>query len=538
MKVVNIKNSKGETVVPAMLQVQGAPHVIGKESRLIEGGEFSCNIKEKYVYVRKLSVGSNEISISDDAVIVESLLNITSNKPSVKFGNVVYTAHTVTFDAISESELLNCYIKVLYSIAGEEYSKVTVEIPSASTEVTASIPDVKFNLKVPFVWTTDDAGLQDFRTAWRTFNGYPPVTATEWIRGEKSLATALPEDGKTWSDYVPYQYSDGVGGMRRAAFSCAVMYPEDILGTLHQDKFSFEDVLIMQVFGTSMNYHDVYVKSDIGDPTREEDFINRFAYETKLMQERGGIGFKVAIEPSGNKEYIYSANKSKAVCLYIAQVAGSANGVYFGEASKVIADWEKKDDYFSFLYKPNEVLIRRFSPLTMEDFKADLNAANNTILIYGSHGYFSALDEFLQYVQTNRDDVWICSTDELWEWFHLKNHTIIDSCVSDGEKVTLAMYVPNIQYHQFRELTVNINIVDGGSPTVSDNIIGLSYAQNVDKYTLNISLEERWVQNAAKFVSLSKQYPGNGCFRRDAEYLIGLLKDGEVKDSLLSELDS
>lgn len=283
MKIVNLKNSKGETIVPAIQQVQGVPHVIGKESRLIEGGEFTCNIKDKYVYVRKLSVGSNEISINDDAVIVESLLNITSNKPSVKFGNVVYTNHTITFDAISESELLNCYIKILYSIAGEEYSKVTVEIPSVATEVTASIPDVKFNLKVPFVWTTDDAGLQDFRTAWRTFNGYPPITATEWIRGEKSLATALPEDGKTWSDYVPYQYSDGVGGMRRAAFSCAVMFPEDILGTLHQDKFNFDDALIMQMLGTSMNYHDIYVKSNIGDPTREKDFINRFAYEAKLM---------------------------------------------------------------------------------------------------------------------------------------------------------------------------------------------------------------------------------------------------------------
>lgn len=223
MKIVNLKNSKGETIVPAIQQVQGVPHVIGKESRLIEGGEFTCNIKDKYVYVRKLSVGSNEISINDDAVIVESLLNITSNKPSVKFGNVVYTNHTITFDAISESELLNCYIKILYSIAGEEYSKVTVEIPSVATEVTASIPDVKFNLKVPFVWTTDDAGLQDFRTAWRTFNGYPPITATEWIRGEKSLATALPEDGKTWSDYVPYQYSDGVGGMRRAATNWSVL---------------------------------------------------------------------------------------------------------------------------------------------------------------------------------------------------------------------------------------------------------------------------------------------------------------------------
>lgn len=538
MKIVNLKNSKGETIVPAIQQVQGVPHVIGKESRLIEGGEFTCNIKDKYVYVRKLSVGSNEISINDDAVIVESLLNITSNKPGVKFGNVVYTNHTITFDAISESELLNCYIKILYSIAGEEYSKVTVEIPSVGTEVTASIPDVKFNLKVPFVWTTDDAGLQDFRTAWRTLNGYPPITATEWIRGEKSLATALPEDGKTWSDYVPYQYSDGVGGMRRAAFSCAVMFPEDILGTLHQDKFNFDDALIMQMLGTSMNYHDIYVKSNIGDPTREKDFINRFAYEAKLMQERGGIGFKIAIEPSGSKEYTYFANKSKAVCLYIAQTAGSANGVYFSEASKAIAYWEKKDDYFSFLYKPNEVLVRRFYPLTVDDFKADLNAADNTILIYGSHGYFSALDDFLQYIQETREDVWICSTDELWEWFHLKNHTIIDSCVGDGEKVTLIMYVPNIQYHQFRELTVNLDITDGGTPTVSDNVIGLSYAQNADKYTLNISLEDRWVQNAAKFVSLSKQYPDNGCFRRDAEYLVGLLKDGEVKYSLLSELDS
>lgn len=184
------------------------------------------------------------------------------------------------------------------------------------------------------------------------------------------------------------------------------------------------------------------------------------------------------------------------------------------------------------------MLVRRFYPLTVDDFKADLNAADNTILIYGSHGYFSALDDFLQYIQETREDVWICSTDELWEWFHLKNHTIIDSCVGDGEKVTLIMYVPNIQYHQFRELTVNLDITDGGTPTVSDNVIGLSYAQNADKYTLNISLEDRWVQNAAKFVSLSKQYPDNGCFRRDAEYLVGLLKDGEVKYSLLSELDS
>ncbi len=101
------------------------------------------------------------------------------------------------------------------------------------------------------------------------------------------------------------------------------------------------------------------------------------------------------------------------------------------------------------------------------------------------------------------------------------------------------MKVPKYAKHQFRELTINIpGIASGSGCSFSENVVTGSARQNDGQYTINVGLEEKICTHIEELIALYRANLTNLYLKRDAQYLINMLKDGTTKNDYQCQLDA
>ena len=139
-----------------------------------------------------------------------------------------------------------------------------------------------------------------------------------------------------------------------------------------------------------------------------------------------------------------------------------------------------------------------------------------------------------------KDQFWVASADEVWEYYHLYNNaTITDVSYNETSKeLTFKVNIPKYKKSQFRELTINIpGITDGTDCTFSDNVATGSARQNSGQYTINFGIEDKIYSYIEELTSYYRKHFYNTYVKEDAQYLIDRLKDGEKKAAYQAALD-
>lgn len=435
------------------------------------------------------------------------------------------------------------------------FETVHVTIPATSYNETAGAPQmarVKYNKKFPLVITSDDMGKTELTNNWAEVNGYPNVNNTIDLGiqpgGTKFLAAPYKKyytqhESQDVDDYEPMTYTDNVGKEQRYRMTSAIM-PYDV-NSNNYAKINAEDAKLMLRTGWSFAQHDV-------DNTSSVDAISEaMTTNNTTWKESVGTEIKVMVEPNGNHDYLTAGRQNSGVCWNIFQNA--ATGHPFN--SRAINDWTHNRTNWTaagvstlpttFSSKPEGGYARSFFQGHESEWMNEVNNADGSqIIIGGTHGLGDEIKQHLRTAANVKDNAWVASADEVWEYYHIYNNVKIgDATFTDG-KLTFDVQVPTYKKNQYRELTLNIPGLTGGSePTFTGTTTPVTggYKQTTDAsigYTMNIGMETSINQHIGELMNIYRDDQTNEFVKRDIQYLIDQLWDGSSKTTYQNRLDA
>lgn len=505
--------------------------VVSRLRHLTDGGWMTSNICSTVVYIGDKDKGNHDIDIAVADYLVTDICDVRANVPIAIQNIERVDMHTLRVSVQLISDAVDVVLNVRYSVLSpDSYDKVRVKLRTSSADAVPYFPSVKFNKKFPFVWTSDDMGLGEYTGSWCFFNGYATGRAVETYPCGVDVLNGV-NMGAYFPIHRPLTFSDGAGKQRRYTCTHAI-WPQSA-GDNNYTLMDGADAAIMARTGDSFAFHDVDQSGSV------EIIASRFPILSDIWNNYTGYGLKVMVEPNGNKNYERAVQVSDAVCLSVMQNT-TAESPDVGVLSPLISDWASGRDVMSYRRKNLKALIRDFIQGKEQNlYNALTNGDGTRIVITGSHGMGSDVMQWIHANLAKRDDVWVCSADELWEYYHLHNHACIDALQYDSASGILSFDVvmPRYSKHQYRELTVNVPVSDGFDCQVS-GAVTCSFGQESDYFTLNIGLESRIYEDIMAIINLLRENPDNACLRRDAQYLISLLSDGDMKTFYQNQLDT
>lgn len=433
------------------------------------------------------------------------------------------------------------------------YETVTVSIPATAYNADAGgtgkgapqMARVKYNKTFPLVITSDDMGKTELTNNWAEVNGYPNVNNTIDLGiqpgGTKFLAAPYKKyytqhESQDVADYEPMTYTDNVGKEQRYRMTSAIM-PYDV-NSNNYAKINAEDAKLMLRTGWSFAQHDVDNTSSV------ENISTAMTNNSNIWANKVGIGLKVMVEPNGNHQYLDAGRQNSGVCWNIFQNPTSQ----YPSNSKEIADWTDGTMPTSFTSKPQGGFTRSFFQGHESEWKNEVNNADGSqIIIGGTHGLGDEIKAHLRTADNVKDNAWVASADEVWEYYHIYNNVKIgDATFKDG-KLTFDVQVPTYQKNQYRELTLNIpGLTATGAPTFSTangKTVPVTGGYNANGgtgigYTMNIGLETSINNHIEDLLAIYRDDQTNEFVKRDIQYLISQLWDGTAKTNYQSQLNA
>lgn len=435
-------------------------------------------------------------------------------------------------------------------IDGVTYDIVTITVNAPSYDDTKPpvFARVKYNKLCPLVITSDDMGGCELNRNWAYFNGYPVFDSKDYGHIPTGMdfletpynASALSIQNQTLKrdSHLPLTFSDGTGGIRRFTATSAI-WPHHINGSDYT-LLTNQDPKVMIRTGWSFAQHDV----DNAYTTDAETIAGRFKALSDLWAEITGIGLKVLVEPAGTHKYIDAGKQSDEICWNIFQNGELPN---YPEKNPVpISEWTSGTDWTTFgSGKPTATTRRRFFQGDEVAWEDDINSADGTnIILGGTHGIGDDILSFTKELaiggsSEKADQFWVAGADEVWEYYHLYNNAkITDVSYADGT-LTFKVKVPRYEKNQFREMTINIPGITGGTAcTFSNNVITGSARQNDGQYTINFGVEDKIKTYISELISYYRSHQHNTYVKDDAQYLIDRLLPGDDKTTYQSQLNA
>jgi len=440
-----------------------------------------------------------------------------------------------------------------------DYDIVTISVTANSYDATKppTFARVKYNKLCPLVITSDDMGRVEYVRNWAYFNGYPVLASSFFGQLDDPMALlnapynsatlAMQEPSLAGETFTPLTYSDGAGGVRRFTATSAIM-PYKISSA----NYTFMNggmAKAMVRTGWSFAQHDVADKWPNGVTTNEQqqNYIKtQLPLQSQVMEDITGYGLKVMVEPNGNHNYIGASLATQDHSWIIYQNASTD----YPAQTKSIDLWTQSEQT-TFARKPAGAYERTFfqdgSNNGANDGQGLMDMVNSalqandgsTILMGGTHGIGNRVLQYLRQTVQPADRLWVAGADEVWEYYHLYNNAVIDNVSYADGKLTFDVKVPRYAKHQFRELTINIpGVANGTDCQFSSNVVTGDAQQNTGQYTINFGLEEGVKTHIDELIGLYRANLTNLYLKRDAQYLIDLLKDGQAKDAYQAQLNA
>lgn len=469
--------------------------------------------------------------------LAKSLSHGKNNKSSLTSIIRYVTCISFLFSLPVYSQTVEVIDDIFYDVVN-----IKINAPSYDTSKPPMFARVKYNKLCPLVLTSDDMGRSELVNNWAFFNGYPTFDKNTYLYISKgddflncpyNLIEYSQQNKKLkQNSHQPLTYSDGTGGIRRFTATSAI-WPYEVDGT-NYTHIHGSDAKTMIRTGWSFAQHDV----DAGYTTDSEAIASRFKELSDKWKDIVGIGLKVMVEPNGNHNYIDAGKISNEICWNIFQNGKLPD--YPEERNVKIDDWTTGKDWTTFDNKPDATTARFFFQDKEEEFQNKIDNADGTLMILGgTHGISSIFLNYLKDIVQPSDKYWVAGADEVWEYYHLYNKSIITDVVFENGILSFNVKMPRYKKHQFRELTINIpGITDGSSYSLSNNAVTGGGKQNKDYYTINLGIEDKIYSYIEELISYYRAHQHNQHVKNDAQYLINLLLSGEKKDNYQAMLDA
>lgn len=441
------------------------------------------------------------------------------------------------------------------------YETITVTIPATSYDANAGgtgkgapqMARVKYNKTFPLVITSDDMGKTELTNNWAEVNGYPNINANVDLGiqpgGTKFLQAPYKKyymqgESQDVADHAPMTYTDNVGKTQRYRMTSAIMpYHLNSDGSSDYSHIDANDAKLMLRTGFSFAQHDVDNISSV-DAIKTAMTANSTKWATQV-----GIGLKVMVEPNGNHNYLAAGKQNSGICWNIFQ---NPNSEYLGN-SKTLTSWTNSRTDWSasgiqnmpttFSSKPTGGYARTFFQGNESAWKAAVDAADGTsMIIGGTHGLGNEIKQHLRTAANVKDNAWVASADEVWEYYHIYNKVKIENVRYNDNQLTFDVQVPTYQKNQYRELTLNIPGLTGGqAPTFTSTIKPVTGGYNADGgtgigYTMNIGLENSIKTHINELMAIYRDDQMNEFVKRDLQYLIDQLWDNNDYVASLNDL--
>lgn len=398
---------------------------------------------------------------------------------------------------------------------GSETFTFRVPVGSGKSEaIKAHVAPLKFNKHFVFSYTVDDSYVNGWSRIFAVNNG-------KWIDDVEFFhKDAVPTEG---SRGTPLCISDGCGNDRHFTFGEAIWpnannaYNPD--GLIRESTVSayvpyitWEELRIFVDMGNAVYWHDIDTTKYNGNTI--EGIVGGFQYDYDKTLEKLGYTMRTLAQPNGDPIYIEAAEKSPLVCLtratlevddvypkeveslYKLSVFGGASP---GTVSEKLSELKKE----SVADRPKLISMLSHRP-TMEE----VDMFREICRLYGREG---------------KDNIWVTSYDELYDYIEMRRTAEITETVKDGYKY-FEVSIPNASSLTYKELSFIIDGADAPAEIASDNLYGFSSAVQEDGSVLvNCNFDESLPKRAERFIS--RYGDGfNDDNKENAEYLLSLLR--------------
>lgn len=447
------------------------------------------------------------------------------------------------------------------------YETVTVTISGVTAYDADKGPEmakVKYNRQCALVITSDDMGTGEYLNNWALMNGYPLYG--DWIlgndgkvnwglcpRGVNALnapynATYMGSHSSDVDEYQPLTYIDDAGKIHRFTATSAI-WPQSYDNNNYSLMQGTEAQIMIRT-GWSFAQHDVNNITGTTEAEKTASILSRFQPLSELWEENvTGIGLKIMVEPNGDKNYIDATAQSDEMCWSIFQASNAthpaiSNTLEAWTASLPITFSDKSKGSTTRTF-PNADATKEQNFVT--NAESAIASGSTNPIFYGCHGLNTYARQLLIDIATDdtyKNKVWVTSADEYWEYYNIYHNAQIGTPVYSNGTLTFTVDVPKYKKNQFRELTLNIPGLEGGTSctiTSADGTVTTgSFVQtgSDNGYVVNFGLETRILDYIDQLTTLYREGGGENLFvKRDAQYLIDLLLDGPVKTAKQTELN-
>lgn len=405
---------------------------------------------------------------------------------------------------------------------------VTIEFPSNidANAVTVTIPKLKYDKKVIFSYTSDDANAEAYGKAFRVIN-------KKWVDN----AAYFHVGQETTTGYTPTKtlgYTDGCGNERRMPIGAAI-WPNNSNANIKQfmDReregsgyryMLWQDLIPILDFGGSPYFHDVNNYNAWND-NNKNDIIKGFAEDQQKTWLKTGRKMKVLMRPGNNNVYIDAAKEYEDIVMSWAGGA-PAEKIYPNDEPTLL-------NTVGARYIDNMDVIQKMTEA--------YNKENPEWYHWATHGITSEAIQALTQVSDTwgkggSDIAWMATVDEVYEYLYMRKNTTITKKV-DGNKLTINLAVSTDKNFYFKDLSLVVN--GGGNPTqitVSDRVETLSWKASGNKTLVNVGFDSSITSRAEKYTRLY-EVSGKGEDKDDALYFVNQLKP-DLQKAFLNRINS
>ena len=193
----------------------------------------------------------------------------------------------------------------------------------------------------------------------------------------------------------------------------------------------------------------------------------------------------------------------------------------------------KKYYHFMRARAESETTKYRSDMYHKRDHGADKNKA-----VAESEKNWPHLSEFLDWIcdtygENGSDAVWFATNAEVIQYKLLCKMSRLSYTV-EGNVLKITLSVPKLDYFNWREFTILVDGLSGGTISESDNVKGLTYGIKNDKFMINANLDTTLETRAEKYVDRFEVYNKEDD-KVAAEYFIQRLKPS-LRESYLNRL--
>lgn len=393
--------------------------------------------------------------------------------------------------------------------------KFTCADEAAAQRLALRIAPLRYDKHFAFTLTVDDCWTSAFSQLWNRIHA-------KWMDDNPYHHLGRPRTTGRTPEH-PLAMGDGCGNARRFGFSCAV-WPS--WGNAHNTTFvkeleatgdksiylAWEELGRMSDFGVSLLFHNIDERVwGRDDPLRIADGL-REDYLTVLR--RLGVRMKILGLPDGNEAYLRAAERSDLVAFVRNSLAPQRKillrtcgplyrqETYGGDRSQEVAD------KLAELAAQAEASDPYWVAMTIHQTAAEhIEMLEKIYALYGEPG---------------RDDLWVASWDEIYEYVALREGARIVRSV-EGRTATFEVRLPDCAGFLFPALTFLADGAQGASvEAASGNIVGLASASRADGMLVDVAFGDRLPALAEKYTDLYETDPTDETLS-DARYFVGQL---------------